>query len=167
MIQILTKLNSWVSLVKLEITGFEEPFYHFELDDYVSFIAVNEMDEIAFVKQFRPTLNMFTLELPGGIIEKGDSPLRAASRELLEETGLNLGNVIGVLEPRYIDSVRLTNKNYTFVVQSSGMSNSEPDLSIELQWVSKHQLPEFLKSGQLSLESHAGVIAQALLFEYI
>ena len=165
--RILTKLNSWVSLAKMEIAGFEEPFYYFGLDDYVSIIVVNDKDEIAFVKQFRPTLNMFTLELPGGIIEKGDSPLRAARLELLEETGLNLGEVIGVLEPRYIDSVRLTNKNHTFVVSSSGMSNSVPELSIELQWVAKHRLPEFLKSGQLSLESHAGAIAQALLFEYI
>jgi ADP-ribose pyrophosphatase len=156
-----------VSLVKLELSGTLEPFYYFELNDYVSIIAVNERDEVALVKQFRPTLNVFTLELPGGIIENGDSPLEAARRELFEETGLNFLGVVAELESRHIDAARLSGRNHTFVVRTSSVSSSTPEDSIELMWVPKQQLPKFLRSGQLSLESHAGVIAQALLFEYI
>jgi 8-oxo-dGTP pyrophosphatase MutT (NUDIX family) len=156
-----------VSLAKLELPGTKEPFYYFHLNDYVSVIAINDQNEVALVKQFRPTLNRFTLELPGGIIENGDTPLMTARQELLEETGLILDEVVAELEPRYIDAARLSGKNHTFVVRSSSVPGSNPEDSIELRWMPKQLLLGFLKSGELSLESHAGVIAQALLFEYI
>jgi len=43
--------------------------------------------EVILVKQFRPGPEEALLELPGGGIKEGESPERAARRELLEETG--------------------------------------------------------------------------------
>ena len=43
-------------------------------------------DEIIFVKQYRSGAEKVLLELPAGIVDKNESPLDAAIRELKEET---------------------------------------------------------------------------------
>ncbi|CAD7931740.1 unnamed protein product [Amoebophrya sp. A25] len=42
---------------------------------------------ILLVKQFRPAVNAYTLELPAGLVDKNESTGTAALRELKEETG--------------------------------------------------------------------------------
>lgn len=42
---------------------------------------------IVLVKQYRYSINRDLIELPAGRLEKGESPLEAAKRELKEETG--------------------------------------------------------------------------------
>lgn len=44
-------------------------------------------DEIVCVRQFRPAIDAYTLELPAGLIDDGEDPVMAAIRELREETG--------------------------------------------------------------------------------
>ncbi|KAH9975989.1 NUDIX hydrolase domain-like protein [Lactifluus volemus] len=39
------------------------------------------------VEQFRPPMDKFVVELPAGLIDEGETPERAAIRELQEETG--------------------------------------------------------------------------------
>jgi ADP-ribose pyrophosphatase len=48
-------------------------------------------EEILLVEQFRPAVGKTILELPAGIIDPGETPLAAAQRELLEETGFTAG----------------------------------------------------------------------------
>eukprot|EP00392_Amoebophrya_sp_AT5.2_P019179 g19921.t1 len=50
--------------------------------------AESESDEkTLLVKQFRPAINAYTLELPAGLVDRGETPEQAALRELKEETG--------------------------------------------------------------------------------
>lgn len=51
---------------------------------------------VYLVKQFRLSLNRQTLELPAGKLEKGESPLSCALREITEETGLKAENLTEV-----------------------------------------------------------------------
>ena len=44
--------------------------------------------ETLLVRQFRPPVNAYTLELPAGLIDAGESASEAALRELREETGM-------------------------------------------------------------------------------
>ena len=44
-------------------------------------------DKFIFERQFRYALNEEIIEMPAGKLEKGEEPLEAAKRELLEETG--------------------------------------------------------------------------------
>lgn len=50
-------------------------------------LAITEDNKIVCFKQFRPGPEKILYELPGGAIEKGEDPLEAMERELLEETG--------------------------------------------------------------------------------
>jgi ADP-ribose pyrophosphatase len=64
-----------------------QPFFCLKCKDAVIVLAITTDDKIVMVKQYRPTLNRYALELPAGSIEEGESPLAAAKRELYEETG--------------------------------------------------------------------------------
>ena len=50
-------------------------------------IYINNIKNFIMVKQWRHGSNSISIEFPGGVIDKGESPLEAAKRELLEETG--------------------------------------------------------------------------------
>ena len=49
--------------------------------------AVTVEDELLLVRQYRHPVRDWTLEVPAGSLEDGESPLDAAQRELREETG--------------------------------------------------------------------------------
>jgi ADP-ribose pyrophosphatase len=53
----------------------------------VSVFALTKENKVLVVTQFRPGPCGLTVELPGGGMDKGEGPLEAAARELLEETG--------------------------------------------------------------------------------
>lgn len=53
----------------------------------VAVAALDEKNNLLFVKQFRYPYKEIVLELPAGKLEKGMSPLENGKRELLEETG--------------------------------------------------------------------------------
>ena len=49
--------------------------------------AINEKNQIIFVKQYRYPYGKIILEVPAGKLEKGEDPLECGKRELKEETG--------------------------------------------------------------------------------
>ncbi len=53
----------------------------------VTVAALTEANELLFVRQFRYPYGEVLLELPAGKLERGEDPLLAGRRELLEETG--------------------------------------------------------------------------------
>ncbi len=63
-------------------------FYVFDSGDWVNVIPLTENREVLMIEQYRHGTEGFTLEIPGGSVDPEDpSPVYAAERELLEETG--------------------------------------------------------------------------------
>jgi ADP-ribose pyrophosphatase len=54
----------------------------------VCIAALNDKDELLFVRQFRYPYNSILLELPAGKLSPGEDPLECGKRELKEETGV-------------------------------------------------------------------------------
>lgn len=64
-----------------------KPFYRFIIPNSVIILALREDKKILLIKQYRPSVESYTLEFPCGQIDKNESPRKAAIRELYEETG--------------------------------------------------------------------------------
>ncbi len=82
-------------------TGEAHPFYRIESPDWVNVVALTPRDELVLVRQFRHGPRLITREIPGGIVDPGETPAAAAGRELLEETGYRAGRLesLGSLNP--------------------------------------------------------------------
>lgn len=66
-------------------------FYVLEYPDWVNIIAIDENGQYVMERQFRYGLGKTCYEIAAGVIEKGETPLEAAKRELSEETGYEGG----------------------------------------------------------------------------
>ncbi|MBI5848570.1 MAG: NUDIX hydrolase, partial [Nitrospirae bacterium] len=49
--------------------------------------------EVVLIRQFRPPINGFVIELPAGLVDSGEGFEQAVRRELIEETGYEAGDV--------------------------------------------------------------------------
>lgn len=91
----------------------DAPYFCLELNDYVSILAVTSKSEILLVRQYRPSVEQVTLELPSGHVEKGELPEEAARRELLEETGYQ-AKKMELLCSFWPDTGRLSNRMWCY-----------------------------------------------------
>jgi ADP-ribose pyrophosphatase YjhB (NUDIX family) len=94
------------------VTG-DGPHYSIHAPDFVAVIALTPRGELLMVRQFRPTVGAFTLELPAGHVEPGETPEAAARKELSEETGYDVDTLelLATLSP---STARFTNRMWCF-----------------------------------------------------
>jgi hypothetical protein len=72
----------WFELVAKHPAGYSEPHYSIRTQDYVMVIATTVDGRLLLVRQFRPAVGEKTLEFPSGHVERGETPLQAARKEL-------------------------------------------------------------------------------------
>jgi 8-oxo-dGTP pyrophosphatase MutT (NUDIX family) len=67
--------------------GSEHDFFVLESSDWINIIPLTPDNEVVMIEQYRHGSEEVTLEIPGGMVDAGESPQDAAAREMLEETG--------------------------------------------------------------------------------
>jgi 8-oxo-dGTP pyrophosphatase MutT (NUDIX family) len=147
------------------VTGKEHPFYVLSTWDWVNIIALTDDGEIPMVYQYRHGSSDFSLEIPGGAVDKKDGDaLEAAKRELLEETGHEARewHSLGKIKP---NPAILDNTCHIYLaLGAKKVSNLDLDEAEELE-VRLHQLPEVKQMIQQGQLQHALVIAAFELFD--
>ncbi len=64
-----------------------EDYYVLEYSNWVNAVAITDDNKVLMVNQYRHAAEIVSLEIPGGVIDAGETPEQALRRELLEETG--------------------------------------------------------------------------------
>lgn len=80
--------------VDAETEESEATFYRLECADWCNIVPITTDNQIILIEQFRQGTQQIALEIPGGIVDDGETPEAAAARELLEETGFAPGEMI-------------------------------------------------------------------------
>jgi ADP-ribose pyrophosphatase len=65
----------------------EQDFVVLDAPDWVNVLALTPDGRLVLVSQFRFGTDDFSLEIPGGVLDRGEDPVAGGLRELREETG--------------------------------------------------------------------------------
>ena len=151
----------WFDLVAKTMRPGEAPYYSLRLADYVGILALTEERRVVLVRQYRPAIEQFTLELPAGLVDAGESPAETARRELLEETGYLAGEIETIGEMS-TDTGRLSNRIWACYAPSVRRAEDcQTEAGIETLTYSTGELIEMTKGGQFNHALHVAILTLA------
>jgi len=138
----------------------------FEFRGWANVVALTKEGDVVLVRQYRHGVREVLLEFPGGVVEDGEDPAEGVRRELLEETGYSVSNVVEVGKI-YPNPALQTNTLYCFLAldaQKVTGQNLDAGEDIEVQLVPLDELIRIGKKGGFSHALDVAVLFQALLY---
>jgi len=100
------------------LTGKEHDFVVIDSVGWVNIIAVTPDDKLVMVEQFRHGTNTVELEIPGGMMDAGETdPVLTGVRELREETGYS-GENARLLSKVWANPAIMSNVCFTVIVEN-------------------------------------------------
>ncbi len=127
-------------------------FYILDTADWVNILPITSDGKVVLIRQYRAGIDEILIEIPGGIMDNGETdPIATARRELEEETGYVTDN-LEVLGMVYPNPSFMTNKCYFVLakdVKPLGQTHFDPSEYIETFTIDLKLLPEYILSGKI------------------
>lgn len=142
------------------------PYYVLEYSNWVNVFPVTTDGKVVLVKQYRYGIGQWSIEVPGGIMDEGETdPLLAAQRELLEETGYSCGKIIqtSAVSPNPATS---TNLCYSFLATGCELTHTQAfdeDEELEVMLVSLEELKQMIRENKIIQSLHLTSMMYALM----
>lgn len=136
--------------VQLPDGRINDEYYVLEYPTWVNVIAVTADGFMLLTRQYRHALGTTHYELVAGVAEEGETPLEAAQRELLEETGYGGGQWQQLMRIAP-NPGSLNNWSHCFVargVVKMGEQRLDDTEDVEIYRFTPDEVKEMLDSGQ-------------------
>ena len=145
-------------------TGDDHSFFVIESVDWCNVVALTANDELVMVEQYRQGTNLIELELPGGMIDPGETPAETAPRELQEETGY-AGDAPEPVGFVFANPAIMNNKVHTVMIRNAQLEH-ETDLDdgedVAARLVPLTDIPGLIADGTIS---HSLMVAALYRFQ--
>lgn len=128
-----------------------DEYYVLEYPTWINVIAITKDGKFVMVEQYRHGLQEIFTELVAGVAEKGEEPLQAAKRELMEETGFGGGewelNTVICANPG-----SQNNLTYSFIatgVEKIGSQHLDETEDVSVTLLTEAEVYEMLENDQV------------------
>ncbi|MCK4592005.1 NUDIX hydrolase [Candidatus Parcubacteria bacterium] len=134
-------------------SGKTHKYYILKRNDYIIVLA-KEKNYLYLIKQYRYTTKSKLLQVVAGAIEKGETPLQAAKKELKEEAGIKAKKIkkLGWFYAYYGCS---NQKAYVFLAEDIELGKQKPDElekegGIKVVKLKISEVREMIRSGKIN-----------------
>lgn len=133
-------------------TGQSHDFYIIEAVNWVNIIPITTDGKIVMVEQYRHGSDTVELEIPGGMMDEGDTdPVASAVRELREETGYE-GQNARLIGQTYPNPAIMNNVCYTILVEQCVCKHPiqfDQTEDIHVVLVEPEKIPELIRANRI------------------
>lgn len=143
----------------------EGTFYVLDAPTWINVIALTEEDNVILVEQYRYGTEEPTLEIPGGMVDQGETPLEAARRELLEETGYRAGSMESLGRVSANPAI-MSNYTHCFLARKcifEGAENPDTHERIKVHTVPNKRFLNLIREGSIHHSVVVAAVAKWLL----
>ena len=149
---------------RVKVNGRESNWDFVHHNGGAAVIPVTDDGRILMVRQWRNSLDRYTLEIPAGALENGESGLSCVSRELEEETGFRSEHIEWLVSTN--SWVAFTNELVEVFVARDlipSKQSFDEEESIEVEAYTIEELKEKIFKGEITdSKTVAGLLAYAL-----
>lgn len=125
-------------------------YYVLHYPTWVNIIAETTDGKILVERQYRHALGVVSTEIPAGVVEKGETPLQGAQRELMEETGYSGGewSELMAIAPNASSQDNLTHCFWARGVEHTGAQHFDETEDLEVFQLPKAEVFSMLADGK-------------------
>jgi 8-oxo-dGTP pyrophosphatase MutT (NUDIX family) len=147
-------------------TGKEHDYYVLDSVDWVNVIALTPDQKLVMIEQYRHGSNTVELEIPGGMMDHGETdPAATAVRELREETGYE-GENARVLGKIWSNPAILSNHTFTVLIENCRLQHDvdwDHGEDLETRLVPLADVPKLVADEKIS---HPLVVVALYHFDF-
>jgi len=121
--------NRWINIIKKDIkthNGEIINYYTIRGGHVVCALGITDDNKIVLIKQYRPSIENYTIDIPGGGSNIGEKMIDAIKREFEEETGYMLKSP-KLLTEFYFDSGRSETKSSVYLGRAVNLNAQNLD----------------------------------------
>lgn len=148
----------------------EAEYFILKNPDWVNVVALTPGRRIVLVRQFRFGTMSLSWELPGGIVEKGESPLDAGMRELTEETGFT-GSKVTLFARCHPNPAIMDNTCHYLIVEDAhptGSTDWDENEELETCTIPLEFIPDWIRDGRIShANAHSALFQLSLFYPHL